>query len=116
MAARTPSAPPPPVAPMSKDQVEDWLNHEGYPLEFATATAFRAQGFRATQGYHVRDKATEKALEIDVVASHRRSIDDRFLCELSIVAECKYIPVDAPLVVLRSESATLAPFITAATS
>ena len=46
-----------------------WLQQEGYPLEFAVASAFRSYGFRTRQGEYVGDGAASSPREVDVVAS-----------------------------------------------
>jgi len=83
--------------------VERWLARSGFPLEFETARAFRAAGFRAYQGLHYRDSGTSKQREVDVLAVREQMTSTprpvRVTC-LWIV-ECKTI--SAPWVVLRSD-------------
>lgn len=47
-------------------KIKDWLNKQGYPLEFATATAIRRSGLMPEQGIHVQIEG--KPREIDVYA------------------------------------------------
>ena len=57
-----------------KPRVESRLGEQGYPLEFASASAFRKGGFRVFQGYHVED-ANETRLELDVLAQDTLPMD-----------------------------------------
>ncbi len=52
-----------------KKRVEDWLGTQGYPLEFATAAAFRQHGFDVQQGTFARDPEEGISREIDILAS-----------------------------------------------
>jgi hypothetical protein len=66
----------------------EWLATEGYPLEFATARAFRRAGFTVRQGYYTHPAGEEPAREIDVVAQMDLRRDPEMRVEY--VVECKW--------------------------
>jgi hypothetical protein len=66
----------------------EWLATEGYPLEFATARAFRKAGFQVRQGYYTHPAGEEPAREIDVVAQMDLRRDPELRVEF--VVECKW--------------------------
>lgn len=89
------------------EKVEQWVNTEGYPLEFRFARAFRRAGFRVFQGYYTHDPNSGTPREIDVYASIDLSKDD-LLLRVSFIIECKYI-VDKPWVVFTSTAGHISP-------
>lgn len=90
------------MEPTLGDKVEDWLNREGYPLEFRAARAFREAGFQVTQGDHVKDLETGKLREIDVLAEHLFATRHHLL-RIAHVVECKF--ASKPWVVFRDPGA-----------
>jgi hypothetical protein len=82
-------------------KIREWLNHEGYPLEFATANQFRRQGFSVRQGLYVREGDAESPREIDVAASVTIANDDSLL-RIYHVIECKWSR-DKPWVVFSGD-------------
>ncbi len=83
------------------DKLREWLNSEGYPLEFATANTFRRCGFATRQGSYVRDQESENPREIDVTASIHASDGDS-LIRIYHVIECKWSQ-DKPWIVFTSD-------------
>lgn len=71
------------------DKVASWLQSEGYPLEFKTASRFGEAGFRVSQGEYSRNSKGASPREIDVKASLTR-VKDEFLFRAVNVIECKY--------------------------
>ena len=49
--------------------IEDWLNKQGFPLEFKAAQVFAASGYETEQGVYLPDPKEGLLREIDVVAS-----------------------------------------------
>ncbi|MBL8263549.1 MAG: hypothetical protein JNM58_14085 [Xanthomonadaceae bacterium] len=86
------------------EKVGDWLNRQGYPLEFSTAAAFHRAGFRTHQGLYVDD--SESTREIDVVATQDLK-SGRSLIRAEFVIECKW-SVDKPWVVFASKHSRMA--------
>lgn len=84
-----------------KTKVENWLEKEGYSLEFLTATSFEKQGFQVQQSAHYLDEKNDSNREADVIASLKKRIDDDFLVRISHVIECKWSK-DKPWVVFCS--------------
>jgi hypothetical protein len=82
-----------------KSRVEQWLGEQGYPLEFATAAAFRAGGFDVFQGYHVAKEGGTRR-EVDVLAQATSPLERGFV-RVSFVVECKWSG-DKPWVVFVS--------------
>jgi hypothetical protein len=77
-----------------QDAVIAWLHGQGFGLEYAVARAFRANGFRATQGLTYIDPETRKLRDVDVVAQALlSSVRDEPLPfavpTILAVAECK---------------------------
>src|ERR1700744_1542177 len=64
-----------------------WLETEGFPTEFRTTMAFRAEGFHARQGVHYRADGSPR--EIDLVAD-RTVREDKLWVRCKFVVECKY--------------------------
>jgi hypothetical protein len=83
----------------------EWLATEGYPLEFATAQAFRNNGFRVFQGYYTSAQDDKPAREIDVVATMDSPRRD-FLLRVVNVVECKWSG-DKPWVFFCSDNAVM---------
>jgi hypothetical protein len=71
-----------------QQKIHAWLQKEGYPLEFATADAFRRAGFSVLQGEYTQATEKEPRRELDVVAH----ISDRgdHLLRVEYVVECKW--------------------------
>ncbi|WP_141591503.1 hypothetical protein [Myxococcus sp. AB056] len=88
-----------------KEKIGEWLNSEGYPLEFKTARAFREAGFHIRQGMHARDNQGT-AREIDVLAEYTLRTNPGFV-RISHTIECKWSN-DKPWVVFTSEDAQVA--------
>lgn len=74
-----------------------WMLGTGFPLEMATAEAFRQAGFEVRQGSTYKDSETHKGREIDVVAVRP---DILGAVEVGFVMECK--SSKRPWVVLKS--------------
>jgi hypothetical protein len=70
-------------------KVEDWLRTEGYPLEFATASAFRANGFNVLQAEYTRAEPRRPRREVDVVAHMSRRLNEATV-RVEFVIECKW--------------------------
>lgn len=84
-----------------KVKVEDWLEKEGYSLEFLTATAFEKQGFHVMQGENFRDEEHGINREIDVTASVSLTFNGTQF-KISHVLECKWSK-DKPWVIFCSK-------------
>lgn len=85
---------------MLKEKVAQWLETTGFPLEMATARAFRAAGFQIRQSTLYDDPESGKSREIDVLAIHQDGIG---IIQISYVLECK--SSKRPWLVLTSEDA-----------
>jgi hypothetical protein len=88
------------------EKVKDWLQSEGYPLEFRTAHTFQAEGIDALQGLYVRESENSPPREVDVLARMRFSAD-RIHFEVGIVVECKWSR-DKPWVIFTASRTTMA--------
>jgi hypothetical protein len=86
--------------PAGKDAVKAWLERSGFPLEMEAAVAFRQAGFEVRQSATFSDSQTDKAREIDVLASWP---DFLGIIDVSFVLECK--ASSKPWVVLTSDNA-----------
>ena len=74
-------------------QVRAWLTKQGYPLEYAVARAFAAEGFAVTQGTHY-DDGNGVYREVDVVAELRSEALGRPEYQVPVfrvVIECKTV-------------------------
>ena len=71
------------------DKVREWLDTEGYPLEFRVAHAFRQHGFETSQGVYVRDPCNGVPREVDVTAC-LTDPSHEFLTRVYHVIECKW--------------------------
>ncbi len=89
-----------------KDKVSDWLQSEGYPLEFSVAHTFHEHGFDANQGHYVRDEEGGAVREIDVVAQGTQ-VERDSLVRVCNVVECKWSR-DKPWVVFTSRNNKIA--------
>jgi hypothetical protein len=85
---------------LSNKRVREWLEHEGYPLEFQVARKFRDAGFVVRQGTYVKEPGLEAPREIDVIAFRDGHLE-RYLLRVSYVVECKWSK-DKPWVVFTS--------------
>lgn len=85
---------------MLEQKVLNWLQTTGFPLEMATADAFRKVGFEIRQSTLYIDMETTKSREIDIVA-----VDQDWIgaIQISVVLECK--SSSKPWVVLKSQDA-----------
>jgi hypothetical protein len=82
------------------DKVKQWVEHEGYPLEFSTAHKFKKRKFSVEQSYFTKDKSG-KVREVDVLATVNVPIDQSFL-RIKHVVECKWSK-DKPWVLFKDE-------------
>lgn len=82
-------------------RVEEFLNSEGYPLEYYTANKFMRSHFQVTQGDFTHD-GSQNPREIDVLATMTwpAGADDGFIRLYNIV-ECKWTKAN-PWIVLTS--------------
>ena len=77
---------------MTKTLVEgiaDWLNEGGYPLELYVAKTLRELGFFCSKSLFFSDAESQKAREIDVVASKSAHNELKQSLVLKLVIECK---------------------------
>ena len=99
-----------PAAEESTDllrRVSSWLNSEGYPTEFRTASIFQKHGFQVSQGTYVPGDAEGLKREIDVLASITERASSGFL-RISYIVECKW-SADKPWIVFASPTTRMAP-------
>lgn len=94
------------VTPL-KLKVEEWLEKEGYSLEFLVATAFEKQGFIVSQGENFRDDKHDINREVDVCAADLLKFNDTNF-RISHVLECKWSK-DKPWVVFCSKASERPP-------
>ena len=87
-------------------RVREWLEHEGYPLEFQVGKRFNDSGFAVRQGSYVRDTDSDTLREVDVLA-HLSTHSDQHLLRVYHVVECKWSK-DKPWVVF-TRSGGIAP-------
>jgi len=95
------------------DKVLDWLNTQGYPLEFQTAAAFERRNFDVTPSMYQPDPISGSLREVDVVANlsmerPRDSAGRYRYVRVEYAIECKYTK-DKPWVVFASRAAAMAP-------
>ena len=81
-------------------KVREWLEHEGYPLEFQVAKKFQENGFAIRQGSYVNDPNADAPREIDVVA-YRDAHTNQQLLRVNHIVECKWSK-DKPWVIFTS--------------
>ena len=82
------------------DKVKQWVEMEGYPLEFSTAHKFKKRKFSVEQSYFAKDK-DGKAREVDVLATVNYPQGRSFL-RIKHVVECKWSK-DKPWVLFKDE-------------
>ena len=82
------------------DKVKQWVEMEGYPLEFSTAHKFKKRKFSVEQSYFAKDK-DGKAREVDVLATVNYPVGRSFL-RIKHVVECKWSK-DKPWVLFKDE-------------
>ena len=82
-----------------KTRVDEWLAHQGFPLEFRAAQAF-SRSLRTFQGTYVRDPVSGQMREVDVIATQHLE-DPDVICRTSVVVECKWSQ-DKPWVIFTS--------------
>jgi hypothetical protein len=80
------------------ENVRQWLEGEGFPLEMRVAAAFRKTGFDVRQSSLYTDPESAKNREIDVIATDPDHIG---IVEIHFVVECK--SSKKPWVLLTSE-------------
>jgi hypothetical protein len=68
------------------ENVRQWLEGEGFPLEMRVAAAFRKTGFDVRQSSLYADPESGKNREIDVIAADPDYIG---IVEIHFVVECK---------------------------
>ena len=88
-------------------QVEEWLDREGYPLEYQCASAFQAEGLRVFQGTFAQIPRDGNPKQIDVVADATVSCGERFL-RISTVVEC-CSSAEKPIIIFTDPFARMAP-------
>jgi hypothetical protein len=72
----------------TENQIKEWLNKTGYPLELKVASIFRKHGFQVDKSFYYLDRTSNDTREIDVIAfydEYRKGYLFRFF----IVTECK---------------------------
>lgn len=82
------------------EKVKQWIDMEGYPLEFSTAHKFKKRRFSVEQSYFAKDK-DGKAREVDVLATLNLPVAHSFL-RIEHVVECKWSK-DKPWVLFNDE-------------
>ena len=82
-------------------KVREWLEHEGYPLEFRVAQKLRNARFAVRQGSYIRDSEQNAPREIDVLAFLDGRVKKRLLRVYHVI-ECKWSK-DKPWVVFTSD-------------
>ena len=68
------------------DEVREWLERSGFPLEMQSAAAFRQAGFEVRQSSHYIDPENGKDRELDVLATDPDYIG---VVQIHFVIECK---------------------------
>jgi hypothetical protein len=86
------------------NKLSNWINTEGIPLEYFTASVFMQNRFRVFQGDFVEEKGS--AREIDVIA-FKDYQNNGSLIRISSVVECKWTK-DKPWIVFTSPNAHMA--------
>jgi hypothetical protein len=96
-----------------RSKVRDWLNGQGYPLEFRVADPFTSRGFAVTPSHYVDVPGADVPREIDALAVYSRfmmSVQMRF----EFYVECKWskqlpwvvfasrVPTSSPSAILRA--------------
>ncbi|WP_286764263.1 MULTISPECIES: hypothetical protein [Rhodopirellula] len=71
-------------------EVLDWLNSQGYPLEMTVAKAFQDAGMHVDQSVYYRDPETDTPREMDIVAGLEDGVvTENFLFSCQFCIECK---------------------------
>ncbi|SAM35119.1 hypothetical protein [Pseudomonas sp. 1 R 17] len=83
-----------------EDKIKNWVELEGYPLEFSTAHKFKKRKFSVEQSYFAKDK-DGKAREVDVLATANYLFGRSFL-RIKHVVECKWSK-DKPWILFNDE-------------
>lgn len=81
-----------------KNQVQEWLSQQGYPLEMRVAKALRKTGFEVRQSHYYVDSQTGEHREIDILATKTDTIG---LLEIAFLIECK--TTSKPWILLTSD-------------
>jgi len=81
-----------------KNQVEEWLLQQGFPLEMRVAKSLRDSQFEVRQSHYYKDSQTGKHREIDILAIRSDKIG---LVEIAFLIECK--TTNKPWVLFTSE-------------
>lgn len=71
-----------------KDQVQNWLQENGYPLEMEVSQAVKNAGFSVVQSEYFEDPETGTLRETDIVA-YTQHQEDAGRAIFALVAECK---------------------------
>jgi hypothetical protein len=69
-----------------QEQVQNWLEKTGLPLELETASSFKKAGFAVEHSSVYADPQSEKGREIDVIAYTRDAIG---MVQVYVAVECK---------------------------
>jgi hypothetical protein len=85
------------------EQVEKWLQEQGYPLEIKVASLFRQSGFSVLQSTYVQDPVSDKSREIDVLANKRISTLQGTV-EFTVIVECKAPQKGRPWLLFLADS------------
>lgn len=84
-----------------RTRVVNWINGEGYPLEFRTAREFRRKRLPASLGDYVRHPKTGNVREVDILSRIRVRANSCAL-DISTIVECKFSR-DKPWVVFTGK-------------
>jgi hypothetical protein len=90
-----------PAEKQELENVAEWLEKEGYRLEYLAHSAFQGTGLHAEMSYHV-NTPEGKPREIDVMASDFSNHPSSGLTEVKVLCECKYSK-EKPWVLLISD-------------
>jgi hypothetical protein len=90
------------------ENVGEWLEAEGYPLEFRAANVLRKHGFHSLQGVYVQEGEDGPKREIDVLALMTRRVGEAGFLRVAMIVECKWSG-NKPWVVFTSPTTRLAP-------
>lgn len=88
-----------------EDRIKNWLEEQGYPLEFKVANEFKKLGFNVIQSEYYQDSETELNREIDVKAFVQDKIKG-VLFRFSFVIECK-LSKDKPWILFTSQDSRI---------
>ncbi|HWR17974.1 MAG TPA: hypothetical protein VN577_24310 [Terriglobales bacterium] len=76
------------IAAMMQDEVRNWLEKQGYPLEMRAASLFKQAGFEVRQSWYYPDAETGKSRELDILV---RDPDFIGIVDIEFAIECKAI-------------------------